>query len=128
MKPTTSIIFFIGFIIFVAIPPVLVEQLGYSDWLVPNFWVFYGFISGLTLLILGAILWVQRKNSDYYAQIFLAGTTVKILACLIFIFVFVAKNKVNKYAFVGDFFYLYLLNMAFEVYVLLRNLRHKNSG
>ena len=128
MKPTTSIILVIGCVIFVAIPPVLVEQLGYSDWLVPNFWVFYGFISGLTLLILGAILWVQRKNSDYYAQIFLAGTTVKILACLIFIFVFLAKNKVNKYAFVGDFFYLYLLNMAFEVYVLLRNLRHKNSG
>jgi len=128
MKASSSIFLFIGFVIAVALPPLILENFGYADWLVPNFWLFYGFISGLTLLILGGILWVQRKNSDYYAQIFLAGTTLKIMACLIFIFVFLAKNKVNKYAFVGDFIYLYLLNMAFEVYVLLRNLRHKNLG
>ena len=42
------------------------------------------------------------------------------------IFFFLAKNKVNKYVFLADFFYVYLLNMVFEVYVLLRNLRHKN--
>jgi hypothetical protein len=33
---------------------------------------------------------------------------------------------VNKYVFVADFFYIYFLNTAFEVYSLLCNLRNQN--
>jgi hypothetical protein len=109
-----------------AIIPVTAQHNGYADWLVPNFWLMFFFISLLTIAMLIALLIVQNKNQNYYAQTFLACTTVKILACLIFIFLFIAKNKVDKYVFLADFFYVYLLNMAFEVYVLLRNLRHKN--
>ena len=94
--------------------------------LVVHFWLIFFYISGLTFLVVCSILFVQFKNKEYYAQAFLAGTTVKILACLIFIVVFLMKNKVNKSAFLADFFYIYLLNMVFEVYLLLRNLRHKN--
>jgi F0F1-type ATP synthase assembly protein I len=71
-------------------------------------------------------LYVQHKNQEYYVQAFMAGTTVKILACMIFIVVYLMKNKVNKMVFVGDFIYIYFLNMGFEIYLLLRNLRHKN--
>ena len=60
-----------------------------------------------------------------HAQVFLAGTTFKILACLAFLVVFIMKIKVDKPVFVGNFFYLYFLNTAFEVYILLRTLRHK---
>ena len=69
---------------------------------------------------------MQFKNKEYFTQAFMVGTTVKILACLFFIVIFLIKNKVNKFAFLADFFYTYLLNMVFEVYLLLRNLRHKN--
>jgi hypothetical protein len=34
---------------------------------------------------------------------------------------------VKKYVFVGDFAYIYFLNTTFEVYILLRTLRHKIS-
>jgi cytochrome bd-type quinol oxidase subunit 2 len=109
-----------------AIIPVTAQHNGYADWLVPNFWLMFFFISLLTIAILISLLIVQNKNRDYYAPTFLAGTTIKILACLVFIFVYISKNKVDKYVFLADFFYVYLLNMAFEVYILLRNLRHKN--
>jgi peptidoglycan/LPS O-acetylase OafA/YrhL len=126
MKITPTIFFYLAFIILLAIMPVAAQHNGYADWLVARFWLIFFFLSGLTFLVLVSILIVQQKNEEYYVQGFLAATTVKILACLVFIVVFLMKNKVNKYVFLADFFYVYLLNMVFEVYVLLRNLRHKN--
>ncbi|HEY4197414.1 MAG TPA: hypothetical protein VGM63_17865 [Mucilaginibacter sp.] len=126
MKVMPSIFGYLAFVILLSIMPVAAQHNGYADWLVPNFWLIFFFLSGLTFLVLATILIVQQKNDEYYVQGFLAATTVKILACLVFIVVFLMKNKVNKYVFMADFFYTYLLNMVFEVYVLLRNLRHKN--
>jgi hypothetical protein len=126
MKVLPSIFAYIVFVLLLAIMPVTAQHNGYADWLVANFWLIFFFLSGLTFLVITAILLVQQKNREYYIQAFMVCTTVKILAWLVFIFVFLAKNKVNKYVFMADFFYVYLLNMVFEVYVLLRNLRHKN--
>lgn len=72
------------------------------------------------------VLVVQQKNNELYASAFLAATTVKILATLFFVLFFLRKNHVNRYAFAADFFYVYFLNTAFEVYGLLRNLRNQN--
>ena len=83
-------------------------------------------MSALTFLVLMLMLVVNEKKPDYFAQAFLGGTTIKILACLIFIYVFLSNNRLNKLVFMADFFYIYLLNTVFEIYVLLRNLRHKN--
>ena len=126
MKVLPSIFAYLGFVLLLSIMPVAAQHNGYADWLVTNFWLIFFFLSGLTFIVITAILLVQQKNKDHYVQAFLICTTVKILACLVFIIVFLAKNKVNKYVFLADFFYVYLLNMVFEVYVLLRNLRHKN--
>ncbi|MDB5024850.1 MAG: hypothetical protein JWP78_2605 [Mucilaginibacter sp.] len=126
MKILPSILAYLVFVILLAVMPVAAQHNGYDNWLVTHFWLIFFFLSGLTFLVLSSILFVQQKNKEYYVQAFLAATTVKILACLIFIVVFLMKNKVNKYLFLADFFYVYLLNMVFEVYVLLRNLRHKN--
>lgn len=128
MKALPSIIAYLIFVICLGIAPATMQYNGYAEWLVPHFWLIFFYISGFTFLGLGAILIVQQKNKEYYAQAFLAGTTVKILACIFFIVIYLMKNKVNKYVFVADFFYVYLLNMLFEVYLLLRNLRHKNLG
>jgi len=126
MKAWPSIISFLVFVLVLAVLPYLAQHGSYADWLIPRFWLMFWFISGLTFIAVSAIVLVQSKNRDYYTQAFLVSTTVKILACLFFIVIFLMKNKVNKYVFLADFFYVYLLNMVFEVYVLLRNLRHKN--
>jgi len=83
------------------------------------------FFSALTFLTVIAILMVAKINKEMYAQAFLAATTVKLLACMFFVLIFLLKNKVNKYVFVADFFYIYFLNMGFEIYGLLRNLRNQ---
>jgi hypothetical protein len=126
MKVMPSILLYLLFLVCLAVPPAFLEHNGYDSLFTPRFWLLFFYISGLTFLVVGSILFVQVKNKDYYAQAFLAGTTVKILACMGFIVIYLMKNKVNKYVFLGDFFYTYLLNMVFEVYLLLRNLRHKN--
>ena len=83
-------------------------------------------MSGLTFLVVtGMLLVTAKSNQEYFTAAFLGGTTFKMLACLIFMFVFVRKNTVNKHVFLVDFFYIYLLNTAFEIYILLRNLRHE---
>jgi hypothetical protein len=126
MKVTRSIVLYLLFLVCLSVPPVILQYSGHDDLLVPKFWLFFFFLSGLTLLVIGSILFVQHKNQEYYAQAFLAATTVKILALLIFILIFSAKNNVDKHIFIADFMYTYFFNMGFEVYILLRNLRHKN--
>ena len=71
------------------------------------------------------MLVTYQKKKEYFAQAFLGGTTLKILITMIFIFILLRNNKVNKLVFMADFLYIYLLNTAFEVYILLRNLRHE---
>ncbi|MGN6181104.1 MAG: hypothetical protein ACTHNW_18115 [Mucilaginibacter sp.] len=128
MKVSATIIYFIIFTVAIAIPPVVLQQTGNGSLIDGSFWSLFAFMSILTLLVLMAMVIVYHKNPDYFAQAFLGATTVKILACFIFIFIFLRNNKINKSVFPVDFLYIYLLNTAFEVYVLLRNLRHKNSG
>ena len=126
MKTRTAITAFIIFAIILAIPPAALILTGNQHFLVPHFWLVFGFITGLTFLVMVAIIITKQVNPENYAQTFLATTVFKLLACLAFLVVFIMKTKVDKTVFVGNFFYLYFLNTAFEVYLLLRNLRNQN--
>jgi hypothetical protein len=125
MKISSSIFSFLLFIIIIAIPPAVLQYTGNTTYLASNFWVVFSFMSGLTFFVVTGMLLVKQKSQEYFTAAFLGGTTIKLLACLIFIFVFVRKNPINKHVFLVDFIYIYLLNTAFEIYVLLRNLRHE---
>jgi hypothetical protein len=125
MKILLSIFSFLLFIIIIAIPPALLQYTGNTSLLANDFWTVFIFMSVLTLLLVAGMLAAKQKNQEYFTPAFLAGTTIKLLACLIFIFVFVVRNTTNKHVFLVDFIYIYLLNTAFEIYVLLRNLRHE---
>jgi hypothetical protein len=125
MKILLSVFSFLLFIIIIAIPPALLQYTGNTSLLANDFWTVFIFMSVLTLLLVAGMLAAKQKNQEYFTPAFLAGTTIKLLACLIFIFVFVVRNTTNKHVFLVDFIYIYLLNTAFEIYVLLRNLRHE---
>ena len=125
MKILPSVFSFLLFIVIIAIPPALLQYTGNTSLLAANFWTAFIFMSALTLLLVAGMLAAKQKNQEYFTAAFLGGTTIKLLACLIFIFVFVARNSINKHVFLVDFIYIYLLNTAFEIYVLLRNLRHE---
>lgn len=125
MKIYQAILFFLWFTFIIAIPPYALNRYGHQDLLTPDFWVIFFFLSGLTLLVVTGILIVRQMYPNMFSEAFMGATVVKVLACLVFVLVLLSKNKVNKYVFLGDFFYIYFLNTAFEVYILLRTLRHK---
>ena len=92
MKILPPILSYLSFAVILAMPPIILQYSGNTDMLAPHFWLIFFFLSGLTFLVLASILFVQQKNEDYYAQAFLGATTVKILACIIFIVIYLMKN------------------------------------
>jgi hypothetical protein len=125
MKIYQALLFFLWFTFIIAIPPYYLKNYGHADMIMPDFWLIFSFLALLTLIVVTGILVVRQMYPNMFSEAFMGGTVFKILSCLIFVLVFLAKNKVNKYVFIGDFFYVYFLNTAFEVYILLRTLRHK---
>ena len=121
-----NVLFYVLFVIILAALPVWLGQNGHQDLLTSHFWLIFFFLSGLTLAVVITVMVGQQIDAEKGAQFFLAATVFKILACLVFALIFLLKNKVNKYVFVADFFYIYFLNTAFEIYSLLRNLRNQN--
>jgi len=100
--------------------------MGQTEYIIVKFWLLFGYLTVLTLVVIAAVLAANKKSSELVAPVFLATTTVKILGTLFFVLFFLRKNHVEKFVFAGDFFYVYFLNTAFEVYGLLRNLRNQN--
>ena len=126
MKIYQTIVFFLLFTFIIAIPPYALKYYGHADLINPGFWTMFFFVSFLTLLVIVFILFTQRKNSEMYAQAFIGATGFKLLACLIFVLVFIRENHPEKIVFVANFMYIYFLNMSFEIYLLLCNLRNQN--
>ncbi len=127
MKIFKVVLSFLAFSLLLALPPMAIRYFYGSYWLIPDFWGIFLFVAALTLFTILLVLIVQQKNSEMYAQAFLGATTFKLLACLVFVLIFIKETKPEKVPFVIDFMYLYFLNMAFEIYGLLRNLRNQNS-
>ena len=126
MKRIYNTIFaYLLFVIVIAITPVILQQIKVNNLLINDFWVLFSFMSFLTLVVLFTLLIVNEKSPDFFTQAFLGATTVKFLVSIIFIFA-IRKNQ-DKAIFIGDFMYIYFLNTIFEIYLLLFNLRHKNS-
>lgn len=119
------ILSFILFVIITAIPPVLLNYTGHANWLVPRFWLIFFFISALTFITFFLVNFVGKINYSLYTQTFLAATTVKILVAMSFALFFVMKVKPDNGIFLANFFYVYFLNIAFEIYGLLCTLRNQ---
>src|SRR5471030_595430 len=110
MKIYQSILFFLWFTFIIAIPPYWLKNYGHPNLITPDFWLIFFFLSALTLLVVASILIIRQMYPTMFSEAFMGATVVKILSCLIFVVFFLAKNKVEKYVFVGDFFYAYFLN------------------
>src|SRR5215469_4203298 len=127
MKIYQALLFYVWFTLIIAIPPFALSHYWQSSLVMPDFWVVFGFLSGISLIVVAGILVVRQMFPTMFTQAFMGATVFKILAAAIFLLVFLKENTVEKHVFVADFFYVYFLNTAFEVYILLRTLRHKIS-
>jgi hypothetical protein len=122
--------FFIAFgisTVIIALPPALLGYTRYAGSLIPGFWLIFQFFSSLTFLICLGVIWGQLKNDTLGSQIFLGATTLKLLLCMFLALVYLRKYTVNDIVFVLNYFYLYFLYTAFEIYSLLSNLRVQNK-
>jgi len=95
--------------------------------LIPNFWVLFGFFSGLTLIIYLTAYVMARISSKASGQALLGGMTIRLLFCMGIALVYITNFKVEPLKFLINFFYLYFFNTVFEIYCLLRNLRNQNT-
>lgn len=93
--------------------------------LIPHFWGLYAFMAFITLLVYLASTYALKLDGEFQSYILLGAVVVRFLGSLIILLFYLLKNKVDSVLFMSNFFSIYLLFTVFEIYCLLRNLRHQ---
>ncbi|WP_316801937.1 hypothetical protein [Pedobacter nototheniae] len=93
---------------------------------VPNFWVVFGFLAGITYIAYVLVDIGIKRDPEVGIMAIMGSIAVKMIFCMAFVLIYSIKAKGIGLAFLLNFFSLYLLFTAFEIYCLLRNLRHQN--
>ncbi|MGF1924437.1 MAG: hypothetical protein ACQUHE_09690 [Bacteroidia bacterium] len=92
-----------------------------------GFWLVFCFLGGLTFVAY-ILAWLGIKRSPETGVLAIMGSiAVKMLFSMAFVLIYSLNHKEKDLAFVFNFFSLYLLFTFFEIYGLLRNLRHQNK-
>ncbi|WP_293788769.1 hypothetical protein [uncultured Pedobacter sp.] len=121
----TSIYFiFVGLLIgIIAVVPVVFPD---RQILVNNFWVMFGFLAGITYIAYLLVDIGIKRDPEVGVMAIMGSIAVKMIFCMAFVLIYSIKAKGIGPVFLLNFFSLYLLFTVFEVYCLLRNLRHQN--
>ncbi|KIA96642.1 hypothetical protein OC25_02660 [Pedobacter kyungheensis] len=121
----TSIYFiFVGLLIgVVAVLPLLFPN---TQLFIPNFWVMFGFLAGITYIAYMLVDIGIKRDPEVGIMAIMGSIGVKMIFCMAFVLIYSIKAKGIGSVFLLNFFSLYLLFTAFEIYCLLRNLRHQN--
>jgi hypothetical protein len=82
-------------------------------------------MAGITLIIYILSIIGIKKGGDHQAFILLGGIVIRLLASMALVLIYIVNIKVNSILFILNFFSIYLLFTVFEIYCLLRNLRHQ---
>lgn len=82
-------------------------------------------MAAITLLVYYLSVIGLKIGGDHQSSILLAAIVLRLLLTLAFILIYTLKIKVEAVLFMLNFFSIYLLFTAFEIYCLLCNLRHQ---
>jgi len=92
-----------------------------------KFWVVFGFLAGITYIAyIVADLGIKR-NPEVGIMAIMGSIALKMIFSMAFVLIYSLNSKGKGMVFVLNFFSLYLLFSFFEIYCLLRNLRHQNK-
>jgi len=121
----TSIYFiFVGLLIgVIAVLPVVFPD---QQLFINNFWVMFGFLAGITYVAYVLVDIGIKRDPEVGVMAIMGSIAVKMIFCMAFVLIYSIKAKGIGLVFLLNFFSLYLLFTAFEIYCLLRNLRHQN--
>lgn len=89
-------------------------------------WFAFAFMTGITIISYLVGYFGLKMNAEYGTFALLGAIVVKLLFSMAFVLIYSVKVSANDVVFMLDFFSIYLLFSAFEIYSLLRNLRHQN--
>ncbi|RQO72232.1 hypothetical protein DBR43_13565 [Pedobacter sp. KBW06] len=105
------------------LPAIFPEQLI----LVKKFWLVFGFLASITFIAYILADLGIKKNPETGIMAIMGSIALKMIFSMAFVLIYSLKSKENGFVFVLNFFSLYLLFSFFEIYCLLRNLRHQNK-
>jgi preprotein translocase subunit SecG len=109
----------------VAAIPASLPYVGKQGLVAPYFWTMYFFFLIITLAVCVSVLYAREKGDQAGVKMFLGATSLKLIVCMTVALIYSRTTHINAVTFILNFFYLYFLNTAFEVYSLLSNLRHQ---
>jgi hypothetical protein len=123
---------FIGYyILYTAILAVIAIALPYVfpnvNLLATKFWLIFGFLSLLTLIAYILAFFGIKRNPETGVMAIMGSIVLKMIFSMAFVLIYSLNHKGKDLLFVFNFFSLYLLFTCFEIYGLLRNLRHQNK-
>ncbi len=93
--------------------------------LVPGYWWMFGFMATITLLAYLFSMQGIRKGGETSIFTLMIVMGLKLFICMAGAIVFLLHFRPDNVVFMGNFFCVYFLYTAFELYFLLRNLRHQ---
>ncbi|RZL45131.1 MAG: hypothetical protein EOP00_18115 [Pedobacter sp.] len=92
-----------------------------------KFWLVFGFLGVLTFIAYVLAFIGIKRNPETGVMAIMGSIVLKMLFSMAFVLIYSLNNKGKDLVFVFNFFSLYLLFTFFEIYGLLRNLRHQNK-
>ena len=95
--------------------------------LVKKFWLVFCFLGGLTYIAYITAYFGIKMDPQAGVMAIMGSIVLKMIFSMAFVLIYSLNNKQNGMIFVFNFFSLYLLFSFFEIYSLLRNLRHQNK-
>ncbi|SDL33697.1 hypothetical protein SAMN04487898_117105 [Pedobacter sp. ok626] len=95
--------------------------------LAKKFWVVFGFLAGITFIAYVVADLGMKRNPEAGVMAIMASIALKMIFSMAFVLIYSMNSKEKGMVFVLNFFSLYLLFSFFEIYSLLRNLRHQNK-
>jgi hypothetical protein len=98
-----------------------------SQILASKFWVIFGFLAGITFIAYMVADIGMKRNPETGIMAIMGSIALKMIFSMAFVLIYSLNAKEKGMVFVLNFFSLYLLFSFFEIFSLLRNLRHQNK-
>ncbi|MFA4867083.1 MAG: hypothetical protein WC623_02745 [Pedobacter sp.] len=92
-----------------------------------KFWIVFGFLAGITFIAYVVADLGIKRNPEVGIMAIMGSIALKMIFSMAFVLIYSLNTKEKGMVFVLNFFSLYLLFSFFEIYSLLRNLRHQNK-
>jgi hypothetical protein len=125
--PKFTLLYIVYTLILAGIAFALQAQFQDMKILADKFWVVFGFLAGITFIA----YWVAdlgiKRNPETGIMAIMGSIALKMIFSMAFVLIYSLNSKEKGMVFVLNFFSLYLLFSFFEIYCLLRNLRHQNK-